>query len=196
MVGYSRVMLTTSEGKQNLLGADQLRKELLAEKLFIEGKEVRLVVDRKAKPEWVALYLSELSTFAPSGVKIATETRTEYPKEVPVLLPSQGRGLESCTLVGTITSDRATAIWQLKGGTARKRARGMGGPDLTMTGDTILSLKKTCTSSDVFAVHGAEGVEWGLIYDLGASGIALPKSDLRTLYIPLERPTPGQPVKL
>lgn len=194
-VRYSRAVITDDSGKPRVQGLEQLRTDLAAEKQYISGKEILLTVGRKAQPTWVTMYLAELAPLGPSTIRIGTETRTEYPKEVEFSLEGSASGLPPCTLAGAILEDRSTAIWKIAGGTARKRGRGMGGPDLTMTGDTIISLAKGCDST-LFVVSGAEGVEWGLIYDLAASAMILEKAGLKRALIPKERPTAGRPVKL
>jgi hypothetical protein len=194
-VRFSLAVVTDEAGKPRVQGLEQLQKDLTAEKEYIAGKEVLLTVGRKANPSWVTTYLAELEKLGPSGVKIGTETRTEYPKEVAFALEGASGNVAPCTLAGAILEDRSTAIWKVAGGTARKRGRGMGGPDLTMTGDTIVSMAKGCDST-LFVVSGADGVEWGLIYDLAASAMTLEKAGLNKALVPRERPTAGRPVKL
>lgn len=194
-VRYSRAIITDDSGKPRVQGLEQLRKDLALEKDYIAGKDVLLTVGRKANPSWVSMYLAELEPLSPGTIRIGTETRTEYPKEVEFALEGSSSALPPCTLTGAILEDRSTAIWKIAGGTARKRGRGMGGPDLTMTGDTIVSLAKGC-DSPLFVVSGAEGVEWGLIYDLAASAMTLEKAALKRALLPKERPTAGRPVKL
>lgn len=194
-VRYSRAVITDDSGKPRVQGLEQLRKDLAQEKDYIAGKDVLLTVGRKANPSWVSMYLAELEPLSPGTIRIGTETRTEYPKEVEFALEGSTPTLPPCTLTGAILEDRSTAIWKIAGGTARKRGRGMGGPDLTMTGDTIVSLAKGC-DSPLFVVSGAEGVEWGLIYDLAASAMTLEKAALKRALLPKERPTAGRPVKL
>src|SRR6478735_4349708 len=172
---FSLAVVTDEEGKPRVQGLEQLRKDLAAEKEYISGKDILLTVGRKANPGWVTTYLAELATLAPSSVKVGTETRAEYPKEVAFALEGESTKVAGCT--------------------ARKRGRGMGGPDLTMTGDTIVSMAKGC-DSNLFVVSGAEGVEWGLIYDLAASAMTLEKAGLSRALVPKQRPTAGRPVKL
>jgi len=189
------VMLTQPNGKADPLGRAKLHNYLTEEKTFLEGQMLKLVVDRMAKPEWVAIFLSELSKFSPSKITIATDTRSDFPKEVEFVPQELVSKPAPCTLVGTITEDRGSAIWKISGGTARKRGRGMGGPDLSMTADTILSMKKGC-DSQLFFVTAAPGVEWGLVYDLAASGIALEKADLKQAVVPIQTATAGRALEL
>ena len=131
----------------------------------------------------------------PGKVRIATDTRAEFPREIEFVPQESLSAVDPCTLVGAITEDRGSAIWKVSGGTARKRGRGMGGPDLSMTADTILSVKKGC-ESDLFFVGAAEGVEWGLVYDLAASGLALEKAQLKRAVVPSAPLVAGNRVQL
>lgn len=195
LVGFSRSMLVTADGQENATGKSQLTSDLAAEKEYISGKSVHVQIDRKANPDWVSFYLKELFSLSPERVLIETESRPEYPKAIEFVAPSQQTSADPCTLVGTVTEQRATAIWRLSGGAARKRARGMSGPDLTRTADTIKTMFKGC-KSDLFVVHAVPGVEWGMIYDLAGAGLAIGDSPLKKAALPETRPTPGQPVTL
>lgn len=187
-------MLTQPSGTPDAAGRAKLRGYLQEEEKFLRDKDVTVQVARMAKPEWVGIFLSELSQLSPARVVIATDTRSDFPKELEFVPHELVKQPDPCTLAGTITADRGTAIWKISGGAARKRGRGMGGPDLSMTADTILSMKKGC-SSDLFFVSGAEGVEWGLIYDLAASGISLEKAELKRAVIPTKPATAGHKIE-
>jgi hypothetical protein len=193
LVGYSRAMLTTQDGHENATGLSQLKGDLALEKEFISGQEVTLEVHRSAQPEWVTIYLDELFELGATGVVIKTESRPEYPKSIRFVGPADVKKAPSCSLVGMITEERGTAIWRASGGAARKRGRGLSGPDLSRTGDTIATMFKGC-DSDLFVVHGAKGVEWGMIYDLAATGLSAKQSPLHRASLPPERPTPGKPL--
>jgi len=194
-VGITRATLVQANGSPDALGLEQLKKELSAVKTFIDGKEVKLVVERMAKPDWVSTYVEELGALGAARVDVTTETRGDFPTTVSFYAASRLDKPDPCSLVGSITEDRGTALWRLSGGTARKRQKGMSGPDFSITSDTLLSLKKKC-ESDVFFVHGAEGVEWGPVYDFAASAVALPEAGIRRAAVPHRRPTLGRPVVL
>lgn len=196
LIGYSRVVLTDSDDKPVRGAEERLTTELSAQKEFIAGKEITLEVSRKAKPGWVASYLRALAPLGASKISIATESRTEFPKSIPFVPEDDAKSsAPPCSLAGIITEDRGTAIWRLSGGTARKRGRGMGGPDLTMTGDTIVSMAKGC-DSDYFVVGAAPGIEWGLIYDLAASAMVLEKAHVTRAVLPTEALVAGTKIKL
>jgi hypothetical protein len=188
-VGFERALLHNPEGRAKLVS-------LLADaKKWIEGKEVLLVVDRKTKVPWVATYLEELGKLGPSKITIRTDTRTEYNRD-QVFVPEAKVQAPACSVVGIVTSDFGTAVWKLSGGAAGKRGRGMAGPDLSMTGDTIERLGKACEDSRSFFVQVAEGIEWGLAFDLGASSRVLPKVKFDNTVLLSEIPTPGHAIKL
>jgi hypothetical protein len=188
-VGFERALLHNPEGRARLT-------QLLGDaKKWIEGQEVRLIVDRKAKVPWVATYLEELGKVGPSKITIRTETRKDYNQDQR-FTPETKAKAPPCSLVAMVTSDFGTAVWRLSGGVASKRGRGMAGPDLSMTGETIERLAKGCSDSSTFFVSVAEGVEWGLAFDLAASSRVLEKVKFEDTVLLSEIPTPGHKVDL
>lgn len=167
-VGFERQSFQYPDGRQKLAQA------LKQNQPSFEGKEVQLIVDRKAKQEWVSAYLSELGNIGVSRVKIKTETRSEFPAELVFAPEAKLAKSPACTTVAMIMADRATAVWKLSGGAAARRPKGMAGPDLSMTADTLERVGKACKSSQTLFVSAAPEVEWGLIYDLAASAKTLP----------------------
>jgi hypothetical protein len=180
--GMTAIVLRDKD-EVDVVGRGKLASYLAEEKTFLSGHDLTIQVERQAKPQAVAILLSELAKLSPGKIRIATDTRAEFPREVEFVPQESLSTVDPCTLVGAITDDRGSAIWKVSGGTARKRGRGMGGPDLSMTAETILSVKKGC-ESDLFFVGAAEGVEWGLVYDLAASGLALEKAQLKRAVVP------------
>jgi hypothetical protein len=188
-VGFERALLQNPEGRARL-------GELLAgAKKWIEGQEVRVVVDRKAKVSWVATYLDELGKLGPSAIILRTDTRKDYGAEQR-FVPESKVDAPPCSLVAMVTSDFGTAVWRLSGGVASKRARGMAGPDLSMTGETVERLAKGCSESTTFFVAVADGVDWGLAFDLAASSRVLDKARFEQAVLLGQAPTPGHKVQL
>lgn len=195
-VGFSRAVVAKPDGNPNPEGLAQLRQKLEAAKSHIHQKQVTVRVHRQAKPAWVTTYLNEIGKLEPSEVIVETETRPEFPAQLKTLPETRLSNPPACSLIGMILADRGTAIWRLNGGTARKRGRGMGGPDLTMTGETIVSMAKGCADSSYFFATGAEGVEWGLLYDLAASALSLEKAGLTVAVFPSQPAVAGHAVEL
>lgn len=189
------VVLEQPTGAPDQIGLEKLRTYLSDEKEFFDGAELVIQVARQAQLRHVALFLTELHAFSPSKITVATDTRGDLPAQIEFVPQEKLTDLDRCTLIGTITEDRGTAIWRLSGGAARKRGRGMGGPDLSMTGETILSMTKDC-SSPYFFVTAPKEIEWGLAYDLAASALALEKAGLKKAVVATKEATAGKPVEL
>lgn len=190
-VGFARINLQFPEGR------GKLAAELAENRRHLESKEVRLIVDRKAKSEWVSVYLAELAKLGVSWISVRTETRREYPSELGFTPESKVNTKPPCSVVAMILEDRGTAVWKIGGGVAGKRAKGMAGPDLTMTGETIERLGKACKEGNALFVAGAPVIEWGLIYDLAASTQSLGGARLfQTRVLLSELPVPGHRVSL
>lgn len=188
-VGSERALLIHPEGKGELTAL------LSGAKRWIEGKDVKVLVDRQTKVPWVVTFLDELGKVGPASVTIVTETRKEF-NSAQRFVPEAKVQAPPCSVVAMVTSDYGTAVWKLSGGTAGKRSKGMAGPDLSMTGDSIERFAKGCKDSSTIFVQVAEGVEWGLAFDLGASSRVLEHAKLDQTVLLSEIPTPGHKVDL
>jgi len=189
-IGFTRVLLDKPEGRA------RLTQELGAVREHFEGKDATAIVDRKAKIPWVVALVDDLAKIGVSKVTIKTETRKEYPAEIGFTPVGKLSSPAACSVVAMVLDDRGTAVWKLDGGTATKRAKGFAGPDLTMTGDTIVRIAKGCKQSDVMFVSATDVIEWGLLYDLAASARTLSEVSLGTLVLLREPPVPGHKVDL
>lgn len=188
-VGTERALLVHPEGKAKLA-------ELLGgARSWLEGKDVTVIADRQTKVAWVVTFLDELGKVGPSSITIRTETRKDFSADQR-FVPEAKVKAPPCSVVGIVTPDYGTAVWKLSGGTAGKRSKGMAGPDLSMTGDTIERFAKGCKESSTFFVQVAEGAEWGLAFDLGASSRKLEHAKFDTTVLLSEIPTPGHKVEL
>jgi hypothetical protein len=188
-VGSERALLMHPEGKA------ELTRLLGLARRWLDGKDVALIVDRKTKVPWVVTYLDELAKVGVSKVTIRTDTRKEFSQDQR-FVPEAKVQAPPCSVVGMVTSDYSTAVWKLSGGTAGKRGKGMAGPDLSMTGDTIERFAKGCKESSTFFVQVADGIEWGLAFDLAASSRVLEHAKFDTSVLLSEIPTPGHKVDL
>ncbi|MEZ4227214.1 MAG: biopolymer transporter ExbD [Polyangiaceae bacterium] len=189
-VGFTRVLLDKPEGRE------KLARELDDTKEHFDGKEATLSVVRKAKLAHVVAMVSGLEKVGVTKIIIKTETRKEYPAELTFTPQGKLKDLAPCTVVGMVLDDRGTAVWKIAGGTASKRAKGFAGPDLTMTGETIERYAKACKNSTTFLVSAAEGIEWGLAYDLAASTKKLEGASFDTYALLRETPIAGRKVDL
>jgi hypothetical protein len=175
---------------------ERVKSELTQHREFIAGKDTRLAADRNVKPAYVATMVEAIGAVGGTRALVRTSTRSEFPGEVGFIALDKARSAPPCSLVAIITEDRGSAVWSLKGGVAGKRGKGMAGPDLTLTTETLTTRAKKCPESQVLFVGGAPGVEWGLVYDLAASSKTLPKPYFTELAVLANSPVPGQPVEL
>ncbi|MGC4063741.1 MAG: hypothetical protein QM784_03685 [Polyangiaceae bacterium] len=140
--------------------------------------------------------MEELANIGAQPILVKTSLRKDFPQELRLDVQFRAGKVPECSVVTAILADRSTAVWKLSGGTAAKRGKGLGGPDLSMTGETIERYVKACKNSNTLFVSGAEGVEWGLIYDLAASTKTLEKVSIERIVLLSEPPVAGRPVKL
>ena len=189
-VGFTRVLLDKPQGKKKLSQEiDETRKHW-------EGQVVPLAVDRKAKVPWVVAMIDALDTAGAKGVKIKTPSRDEFPKELHFVPQGKLEAPPPCTVVAMILADRGTAVWKLAGGTASKRVKGFAGPDLSMTSKTLKRYLSGCKGSNKLLVSAADGIEWGLTYDLAAVASTIEKVEVGERVLLREPPIAGRPVKL
>lgn len=189
-VGFSRVLL------QKPTDREKLKNELVAVRSEFDGKETVITIDRKAESKWVIAMLEEVANIGASPILVKTSSRTDFPQQLRMDPQFRAGKVEGCSVVTAVLADRSTAVWKLSGGTAARRGKGLGGPDLSMTGETIERYAKACKQSNTLFVSGAEGIEWGLIYDLAASTKTLEKVSFERVVLLSETPTAGRPIKL
>ena len=190
MVAFERVSLESRDAPQ------KLRTELERHRRFLEGQEVKMPAERRVKPAWVSMMLEALGDVGVVRALVRTDTRAEYPGEVGFVPLSKAKSAPACSVVMMILEDRGTAVWKLGGGAAGKRGKGMAGLDLTLTAETIERYAKGCGEGSLGFVAGAEGVDWGLVFDLAASTRRLPKAYFASLAVLPEPPVPGRAVAL
>ncbi len=189
-VGFTRIVIQKAEDY------DKLQKEIEGVRDQFNGKDVHVVAARETNTQWVIAMLRDLEAIGASALYVRTPTRKEFSGELDFLTEQKVATAPSCSVVAIVREDRGTAVWRLSGGTASKRSKGLAGPDLAMTGDTLERFYKGCKQSDILFVSGADGIEWGLVYDLAASSRTLEKAKYQHLALLSEPPTAGRPVKL
>lgn len=189
-VGYTYILLDKAEGKKKL--AD----EIAANAPFVSGKNVALRVERQSKLPVVAEMMQALVTGGATSLAVSTESRPEYPKTVTFSPASAGKSAPACSVVAKVLTERRNAVWSLKGGTAVRSPKGLAGPDMAMTADSLDAAAHRCKDSDFVFVSADDDVEWGLVYDLAAATQSLEKSKLGKVVLLEPSPVAGRPVKL
>lgn len=175
-------------------GAEKLVK--VVKELPINGQAVTLTVEKKAKTPYVAAVVAALGDAGAPKVTIKTDGRDDLPKEITVTPEVRVASMPACTLATMVLKDLSTAIWSVKGGTAKKQRKGMAGPDLSNTGEQITKDLASCDST-IALFSGDEAVPWENAFNLAGTTLkADEKKKLDTLVLPREAPVAGRTVTL
>ena len=175
-------------------GAEKLAK--VVKDLPINGEKVTLIVEKKAKTPYVAAVVAALGEAGAPRVTIKTDGRDDLPKEITVTPETRIATLPACTVTTMVLKDLSTAIWPVKGGTAKKQRKGMAGPDLSNTGEQITKDLAGCDST-MAVFSGDEAVPWENAFNLAGTTLkADEKKKIDTLVLPREAPVAGRAVTL
>lgn len=175
-------------------GVEKLEK--LVADLPIHGAPVTLIADKKAKPSYVATTVFELGKAGAPKITIKTEGRGDVPKEIAVTPESRVSSPPACSVVGLVMKDLATALWPVKGGTAKLQRKGMAGPDLTHTSEELEKELAACDSTMAF-FSAEDGIDWENGFNLAGTMLTSDKKKrIDTLVLLHEAPVAGRPVTL
>lgn len=175
-------------------GAEKLAK--IVKELPINGAQVTLIVEKKAKTPYVAAVVAALGEAGAPKVTIKTDGRDDLPKEITVTPEVRIASVPACTVTTMVLKDLSTAIWSVKGGTAKKQRKGMAGPDLSNTGEQITKDLAACDST-MALFSGDEAVPWENAFNLAGTALkADEKKKIDTLVLPREAPVAGRAVSL
>jgi biopolymer transport protein ExbD len=188
-LGMERVRMS----EQN--AAEKLAK--LVKELPIEGKPVTLLVEKKAKIPHVAAVVTELGRAGAPAVILKTDGRNDVPKELTITPePRVSATPPPCSIAAMVLKDFSTAVWPIRGGTARKHTKGMAGPDLSNTGQQVKKDIEACDSTMAF-FSTDEAVEWEAAYNLaGTIVVNDEKKKIDTLVLLSQVPVAGRPVTI
>jgi hypothetical protein len=90
--------------------------------------------------------------------------------------------------------DLSTAVWPYKGGLGKRQRKGLAGPDLSHTGETLEKEIGACDSTMAF-FSSDDGVGWEMAYNLaGTVVISDKKKKIDTLVLLHEAPVAGRAV--
>jgi biopolymer transport protein ExbD len=174
--------------------ADKLAK--IIKNLPIDGKPVTLQVDKKAKTSHVAAVVAALGDAGAPKVTIKTDGRNDLAKEIAVTPQGRVTSAPACSVVAAVLKDFSTALWPIKGGTARKQRKGLAGPDFSHTQEQLEKDLAACDSTDAF-FSGDDGVAWESIFNVaGTILVSDKKKRIDTVVLLTEEPVAGRAVTL
>jgi biopolymer transport protein ExbD len=179
---------------QDPTGPEKLVK--IVKDLPIDGKQVTLLVDKKAKTSAVAAVVAALGDAGAPKILIKTDGRKDLPRELTVTPESRVSNAPACSVVATVLKDLSTAVWPVKGGTARKQRKGLAGPDLSHTGEQLEKDLERCDSTMAF-FSGDDSVGWESAFNIaGTILVSDKKKRVDTLVLTKEEPVAGRPITL
>lgn len=165
----------------------------LAGKPKIAGEVVSVEIARQTKAPKVAIVLAALKESKATSVTVKTAKRDGAVTDLPF---GWQDGPAGCSAAAFIAKDISISVWPISGQVAKRFAKGMAGPDLTMGGDAFRKAAATCDSPIAY-VAADESITWGLVFDLalaakeGGEGGAF---RAQKFGVPLEGPVPGRKV--
>ncbi len=176
--------------------AESKLRSIVAE-LPVKQKAVPVSATRTAKTQHVGALARALGEAGAIEIDVRTPDRTGAETRL-VLVPEEiaSAQLPDCAVVAMIKKDNTSAVWHLKGGTATKFSKGLGGPDMSMTYDGMKDQMASCAATH-WLLAGEENVIWGLVFDLGqivAKADPPPKATHAVLAY--EAPVAGRAVQL
>jgi len=203
---FSVMPIITVEQDQTLFGSFRLtRLETKPTRMKLQDlvkalpnldNPVTFTATPKSKISDVAILVAELGKAGVPRVIIKTKGRGDLPGEIQVVPESKVEKPDGCSVVATTREDHTTAVWAFKGGPGKKHRKGLAGPDLTQTLDTLKKKLPACKSRTAFfSAH--KSLPWELAFNIGASIVkADDKGKIETLVLLGDEPVAGRPVKL
>lgn len=168
----------------------------IVKELPIEGKPVTLIADKKAPTPAVAAVVNELGAAGAPKVIIKTDGRNDLPKEIAVTPEARITSPPSCAVAVMVLKDSATAVWNYKTTGGKRQSKGLGGPDLSHTGETVEKEIAACNGSVAFFSADDE-VAWENAFNLAGTVVnADTKKKIESLVLLRTAPVAGRPVKL
>ena len=175
-------------------GPEKLTK--IVKELPIDGKPVTLQVEKKAKVSIAAAVVAALGDAGAPRVVIKTDGRNDLPTQLTVTPESRLTNVPGCSVVATVLKDLSTAVWSYKGTQAKKQRKGLAGPDLSHTGETLEKDLGACDSTTAF-FSGDDSVGWESVFNLaGTVSVSDKKKRLETFVLLAEEPVAGRAVTL
>lgn len=187
-LGGTRIDLAANGGPEKLAN--------VVKELPIGSSPVTLLVEKKAKVPAVAAVVFELGKAGAPTVVIRTDGRDDLPKEIVVTPePRVSSAPPGCSVAAMVLKDLSTAIWPAKGGTGKRQRKGLAGPDLSHTGETLEKELEVCESSVAF--FSAEEVPWENAFNIAGTVVTNDKKKrIATLILLKDTPVAGRPVTL
>ena len=134
-----------------------------------------------------------------AGVKeiiVRTDARDDLPKELVITPQQLVSDPKPCSVVAMVTDNADTGVWAFKGGGGVRKRKGLAGPDMSNTGETIEDWLARCDSDTAF-FSTAANMPWEHGFSIG--GLFRKhdeKGKIKKLVLLGSEPVAGRPVEL
>ncbi len=173
-------------------GAEKLAK--IVKELPFDGKPVNLEVSKKAKVPYVVAVVTALGDAGAPRIVVKTDGRGDLPKEITLSPESRVSSPAACSEVAMVLKDLSTAIWPIKGGTAKKQRKGLAGPDLSHTQENLEKDLAACDSNVAF-FSTDDSLGWETAFNIaGTILVSDKKKKIESLVLLRETPVAGRAV--
>jgi hypothetical protein len=147
-------------------GRAELREAL--KDLPINDNPVTLKVEKKAKIPDVAAVVDGFGEAGAPKVVVQSQGRTGLPTELRLTPLGKVPKPPACALIATVTEDLDTGVWPVKGGGGARHRKGLAGPDLTNTAETLEDRLAQCDSKIAF-FSANEKLDFQFAFNVGGT---------------------------
>jgi hypothetical protein len=162
---------------------------VLTGKPLIEGEVVAVDTSRDTKVPKVAAVLGALKNARAKGMLVRTPRRDSTMGQLQLSIDHPAVG--DCSAVGMVNRDGSIAAWPVAGGVAKRFARGLAGPDITLGSEGVQKLGAGCDSS-VWFLAADDSLPWALPFDLALATVGQDGGSIRAAHTVLVT-TPAVP---
>lgn len=183
-LGGKRVDANAADAKEKMAA--------ILKDLPINAQPVTLLAEKKAKTRHVGMVVDALGEAGAPKVVLKTDGRNDLPKEIVVVPSTKIPSAPGCSIATTVLDDLSTAIWPARGGLGKKQRKGLAGPDLSRTGETLEKDLAGCESNVAF-FSSDPSIQWELAFNLAGTLVnADTKKKIDSLVVLAEAPVAGR----
>jgi hypothetical protein len=157
-IGGERARLGEKEGPAKL-------KDIVS-RLPIKDQTVPVNAQRNSLIRDVSAVVWELTLAGAKDIVLKTDGRDELPTEIVITPETKIKDVPGCTVCVMVNDKLDTGVWKFDGGLGTKHGRGLAGPDLSNTEETLRERFTNC-NSDVAFFGGSFIHKWEHVFNLG-----------------------------
>ncbi|HSY22949.1 MAG TPA: hypothetical protein VK841_12575 [Polyangiaceae bacterium] len=164
---------------------------LLSGKPGIEGRTVSFVAMRNAKPSHVAAVAQAIFRAKASGAIVKSEARDNTTQGLALSSPAT---VADCAAVVWIAKNGSIAVWPAGGGSTKRVARGLAGPDLTLGLAAVRERREGCGAAEL-VLAAEDTIPWGVAFDLAEDAMSVTSAQANSVVL-VTHALPGKKIDL